>query len=287
MGRALDSGRFENAAIWTGRHRAGGCSDRSVPGAQPCDRLLSGAFRRRTATGPSSSASAWDGCSRGRAPSAGRRPTGMVDLGRPSARRPSRADRVCPADGRRGRGLRRGLATASARAPKWVDGKEDRSAGASGRSWAEALRRQPRRLPDRGHELRPPGFTGHRPPAWTLDGERGRHSASTIVPAALGRRRSRTRFSCSAPATTDASSAARMSFGLDAGVGGLVRRQSPSPCATHLRGHGVARRVRRGLVQHGVRQRRVRRRAHPRRLRGRPPRTFQGYMVVLPPMDAK
>jgi probable HAF family extracellular repeat protein len=127
VGRALDTGGFENAAIWTG-----GTSWRLLgsftPDARPCDLLLSGAFGAsddgRVVVGLG-----WDGCSFARA-FRWEESTGMVDLGSTVEGRSSRANSVS-GDGRVVVGWQED-ATGPRLGAKWVNGTQELIRGPHG-----------------------------------------------------------------------------------------------------------------------------------------------------------
>jgi probable HAF family extracellular repeat protein len=91
LGRALDAGGRENAAIWTGGrdwHVLGSFT----PDAQPCDRLLSGTFGASD-DGKVVVGLGWNGCNYAHA-FRWEESTGMVDLGSTTPGRASRANNV-------------------------------------------------------------------------------------------------------------------------------------------------------------------------------------------------
>jgi probable HAF family extracellular repeat protein len=125
VGNELDDAGHEQAAIWTG-----GTTWRllgSVGQARPCDRLVSGAFGAND-DGRVVVGLAWDGCSYARA-FRWEESTGMVDLGRLGARS-SRANGVS-GDGRVVVGWDEAT-TGFRRGAKWVDGTETVIQGPSG-----------------------------------------------------------------------------------------------------------------------------------------------------------
>jgi probable HAF family extracellular repeat protein len=130
VGRAFDSNGFENAAIWQGG-RAWRPLGSFTPNAQPCDRLLSGAF------GASDDAKVivglgWNGCSIAHA-FRWEESTGMVDLGSTVAGRSSRADNVS-GDGRVVVGWQE-HPTGFRMGAKWVDGVQELIRGPNVGSW--------------------------------------------------------------------------------------------------------------------------------------------------------
>jgi len=125
-GRALDSRGLENAAIWTG-----GTSWRTLgsitPNAQPCDRLLSGTFGGN-ADGTVLVGLAWDGCKIARA-FRWEEATGMVNLGSLSGTS-TRANDVS-GNGRVVIGWEEDR-TGPRLGAKWVDGKQEMIEGPGG-----------------------------------------------------------------------------------------------------------------------------------------------------------
>lgn len=119
LGRALDSRGFENAAIWQGG-REWRLLGSFTPNAQACDRLLSGTFGA-SADGKVVVGLGWNGC---RIAHAFRweESTGMVDLGAANATS-SRANSVS-GDGRVVVGWVEDV-TGFRRGAKWVDGAQE------------------------------------------------------------------------------------------------------------------------------------------------------------------
>jgi probable HAF family extracellular repeat protein len=274
VGRALDAGRFENAAIWQG-----GTSWRLLgsvrPGAQPCDRLLSGAFGAN-GDGGVVVGLAWDGCSYARA-FRWEEATGMVDLGSLGGRS-TRANGVS-ADGivvvgweEARDGFRQGA--------KWVNGKEELIQGPSGVvGEANATNRDGSLIV--GTNCDPLAFTA---PAtgWTWTASAGVKCFPVVPPP----------WAPSFPyqvlmeRTSDDGRVigGALSFGLDAEA--MVWFDGEAfPLRDYLRSHGVpdafAGWINTGFVNDVS--------ADGRTLvgYGAGPRTFQGYLVVLPPMEAK
>jgi probable HAF family extracellular repeat protein len=127
VGRALDGGGFENAAIWTG-----GTSWRLLgsftPNAKPCDLLLSGSFGASD-DGKVVVGLGWDGCSFARA-FRWEESTGMVDLGSTVPDRSSRANNVS-GDGRVVIGWQED-ATGFRMGARWINGVQELFRGPSG-----------------------------------------------------------------------------------------------------------------------------------------------------------
>lgn len=127
IGRALDDAGFENAAIWTG-----GTSWRLLgsftPGAQPCDRLLSGSFGAsddgRVVVGLG-----WDGCGHAHG-FRWEESTGMVDLGTTIPDRSTRANNVS-GDGRVVIGWQEDV-TGFRMGARWINGTQELFSGPSG-----------------------------------------------------------------------------------------------------------------------------------------------------------
>jgi probable HAF family extracellular repeat protein len=174
VGSALDSGRFENAALWTG-----GTTWRVLgsirPGAQPCDRFLSSAFDASD-DGKVVVGLAWDGCAVARA-FRWEESTGMVDLG-VLGRNVSRASGVS-GDGRvvvgfdeAPDGFRQGV--------KWVDGREQLIRGRSGVAVGEAHGANRDGSLIVGTNCNPLDFTGP-PTAWAWTAAAG-VTCSTVDP---------------------------------------------------------------------------------------------------------
>jgi probable HAF family extracellular repeat protein len=132
VGRALDSRGLENAAIWqSGRNWRVLGSFR--PDALPCDQLLSGTF------GASDDGSiivglGWDGCRTAHA-FRWEESTGMVDLGSTTANS-SRANEVS-GDGRVVIGWQEG-ATGFRQGAKWIDRQQELIRNSAGRNVGEA-----------------------------------------------------------------------------------------------------------------------------------------------------
>jgi probable HAF family extracellular repeat protein len=128
VGNALDSGGLEHAAIWTG-----GKSWRLLgsvrTGAQSCDRALSAAFGANE-DGRVIVGLAWDGCKYARA-FRWEESTGVADLGSLGGGQQSTRANGVSGDGRVVVGWEQAT-TGFRQGAKWVDGKEELIRGSSG-----------------------------------------------------------------------------------------------------------------------------------------------------------
>jgi probable HAF family extracellular repeat protein len=134
LGRALDSHGYENAAIWQGG-REWRVLGSFTPSAQPCDRLLSGTFGAND-DGTVVVGLGWNGCSFARA-FRWEESTGMVDLGSTVSGRSSRANNVS-GDGRVVVGWQEHT-TGFRQGAKWVDRAQEIIRGPSGGFVGEAF----------------------------------------------------------------------------------------------------------------------------------------------------
>jgi probable HAF family extracellular repeat protein len=272
VGRALDTGGFEEAAIWTGGKtwRLLG----SVGAQRPCDQLVSGAFGASD-SGRVVVGLAWDGCSYARA-FRWEESTGMVDLGSLSGRS-TRANGTS-ADGRVVVGWEQD-ATGFRKGAKWVDGREELIPGPSG-FVGEAFDANRDGSLIVGAGCDPASVTG--PAAWTWTSSAGLKCFPVALPAWVPAFAYQVYMQHTSEDGRVIGGA--VSFGLDAEAVAWFDGE-PVFVRDYLRAHGVPEAfqgwINSGFVT-GVS-------VDGRTLvgYGAGPRTFQGWMVLLPELDRK
>ncbi len=273
VGDALDDRGYENAAIWTG-----GTTWRtlgSVGSAQPCDLLLSSAYDT-SADGSVIVGLAWDGCRHARA-FRWDETSGMTDLG--SLRGDSTRANGVSADGRVVVGWEEGP-QGPREGARWVDGREELIQGPGGPvGEAHATNHDGSLVVGTNCDFTQ--FTGP-PTAWTWTQAAGvKCFPVTAPPWALRRDYQALMLSTSDDGRVIGGS---LSFGLDA-ESVVWFDGEPFFLRDYLRAHGVPDAfdgwVNTGFVT-GVS-------ADGRTLVGYAagPRTFQGFVVVLPELAAK
>lgn len=274
VGEALDSRGLANAAIWQG-----GTSWRALgsitPNAQPCDQLLSNSYGLSD-DGKVVVGLAWDGCRIARA-FRWEESTGMVNLGSLGGES-TRANGVS-GDGRVVVGWEQ-AATGFRRGAKWVDGKEELVRGPSG-AVGEAFAANWDGSLIVGTNCDPLDNTGPAT-AWTWARGEGVR-CSTIDPP---RWALRLPYQLLMSNTSDDGRVigGALSFGLDAEAVVWFDRE-PVILRDYLRSHGIPDAFE-GWVNTGFLTDVS---ADGRVLvgYGAGPRTFQGYLVVLPQLGAR